>query len=35
MEHLKIAEIYGVARTTVTQIMCKINWKHITDKQDA
>lgn len=32
MKHNNIAEIYGVARTTITQIMSQINWKHLTDK---
>lgn len=27
-----IGKIYGVARTTISQIMNKINWKHLTDK---
>ena len=34
LKHEEIAKIYGVARNTITQIMCKINWKHITDKID-
>jgi hypothetical protein len=31
MTHKKIGEIYGVARSTISQIMTKTNWKHLTD----
>jgi hypothetical protein len=32
LKHQEIAKMYGVSRTTVTQILCQINWKHLTDK---
>ena len=31
LKHEEIAKIYGVARNTITQIICQINWKHLTD----